>query len=177
MYCRASPSGLRGKPRRAAIWSRRRHRARRLKSSSDAPAILPSHPPFSTHHAPTSAARPPEGAHTVGEGTPMSIDIVFVSVFDLAYTVATLALVSAGLALIFGLMRVINLAHGEFIVLGGYATIVALRMGCNIGLAMLIVAPIVVGCFGFLVERLVIRHLYGRTVDTMLATWGLSLAL
>ncbi|KAB7572087.1 branched-chain amino acid ABC transporter permease, partial [Verminephrobacter sp. Larva24] len=72
----------------------------------------------------------------------MSIDIVFVSVFDLAYTVATLALVSAGLALIFGLMRVINLAHGEFIVLGGYTTIVALRMGCNIWLAMLIVAPI-----------------------------------
>lgn len=107
----------------------------------------------------------------------MSLDIVLVSLFELAYMVATLALASAGLALIFGLMRVINLAHGEFIVLGGYATIVALQMGCNIWVAMLVVAPLVVGCFGLLIERLVIRWLYGRTVDTMLATWGLSLAI
>ena len=107
----------------------------------------------------------------------MNVDTAFVSLFELAYTVATLALASAGLALIFGLMRVINLAHGEFIVLGGYTTIVAMRMGCNIWLAMLVVAPVVVGCFGLLVERLVIRWLYGRTVDTMLATWGLSLAI
>src|SRR6218665_1774677 len=43
-------------------------------------------------------------------------------------------------------------------------------------LVIVMVGPIAVGCFGFLVERLVIRPLYGRTVDTMLATWGLSLA-
>ena len=104
------------------------------------------------------------------------MDAFAVSVFDLAYTVATLVLVAAGLALIFGLMRVINLAHGEFIVLGGYATIVAVERGVNIWVAMLIVAPLAVGVFGLIVERLVIRWLYGRTIDTMLATWGLSLA-
>jgi urea transport system permease protein len=98
------------------------------------------------------------------------MDLIVVSLFELAYTISTLALASAGLALIFGLMRVINLAHGEFIVLGGYATIVALKLGCNIWVAMLVVAPIAVGIFGFLVERIVIRWLYGRTVDTMLAT-------
>ena len=107
----------------------------------------------------------------------MDLDIVFVSLFELTYTIATLVLASAGLALIFGLMRVINLAHGEFIVLGGYATIVAINQGCNIWLAMLVVAPLTVGCIGFVIERLVIRWLYGRTVDTMLATWGLSLLL
>jgi len=105
------------------------------------------------------------------------MDIALVTLFELAYTIATLALAAAGLALVFGLMRVINLAHGEFIVLGGYATIVAMQYGCNVWLAMLVVAPIAVGIFGLLVERLVIRWLYGRTVDTMLATWGLSLAL
>lgn len=104
------------------------------------------------------------------------MDLALVGLFDLTYTIATLALSAAGLALVFGLMRVINLAHGEFIVLGGYATIVALQWGCNIWIAMLIVAPLAVGLYGLVVERLVIQWLYGRTVDTMLATWGLSLA-
>ena len=105
------------------------------------------------------------------------MDLFTLSLFELAYTIATLALASAGLALIFGLMRVINLAHGEFIVLGGYATIVALNLGLNIWVAMLVIAPLAVGLFGLVVELVVIRWLYGRTVDTMLATWGLSLAM
>lgn len=104
------------------------------------------------------------------------MDIALVGLFDLVYTIATLALSAAGLALVFGLMRVINLAHGEFIVLGGYATIVAVQLGCNVWFAMLVIAPLTVGVYGLLVERLVIQWLYGRTVDTMLATWGLSLA-
>ncbi len=105
-----------------------------------------------------------------------SINLGLLGLFDLAYTIAILALSAAGLALVFGLMRVINLAHGEFIVLGGYSTTVALQLGCNIWIAMLLVAPLVVGLYGLIVERLVIQWLYGRTVDTMLATWGLSLA-
>ena len=86
-------------------------------------------------------------------------------------------LVSLGLAIIFGMMRVINLAHGEFLMLGGYSAIVATRHGVNLWLAMLVVAPVVVGLIGLVVERLIIRPLYGRMIDTMLATWGLSLAL
>lgn len=100
-----------------------------------------------------------------------------VMAIDFAYTVGFLVLISLGLALIFGLMRVINLAHGEFLVLGGYSAIVAHQAGLPIWVAILVVPPVLVGLFGILVERLVIRHLYGRMVDTMLATWGLSLLI
>lgn len=91
--------------------------------------------------------------------------------------ISTLVIISLGLAVIFGMMRVINLAHGEFLMLGGYSAILAVRSGTNIWVGILVVAPIGVGIVGFLVERLLIRNLYGRMVDTMLATWGLSLAL
>ncbi|MFZ2103356.1 MAG: branched-chain amino acid ABC transporter permease [Oricola sp.] len=105
------------------------------------------------------------------------MDLAIVIAIQVVYTVALLILISAGLAIVFGMMRVINLAHGEFMMVGGYATIVAVKAGINIYVAMLIVAPLVVGLLGLLVERLVIRFLYGRLIDTMLATWGLSLLL
>jgi urea transport system permease protein len=105
------------------------------------------------------------------------MDQFVVGALEIAYAIASLALISAGLALVFGMMRVINLAHGEFIVLGGYATIVATNAGLNVWFSMLIVAPVVVGIIGLIVERLIIRWLYGRMIDTMLATWGLSLLL
>jgi urea transport system permease protein len=75
------------------------------------------------------------------------------------------------------MMRVINLAHGELLMLGAYAAIVATNHGISIWLSMLVVAPIVVGLIGVVVERTIIRFLYGRMIDTMLATWGLSLLL
>ncbi|OED49247.1 urea ABC transporter [Rhodobacteraceae bacterium (ex Bugula neritina AB1)] len=103
------------------------------------------------------------------------MDLTVVILVEMLYAVASLILISAGLAVIFGMMKVINLAHGEFMMMGGYATITAVNLGVNIFMAMLIIAPIVVGLIGLVVERLVIRHLYGRLVDTMLATWGLSL--
>ena len=105
----------------------------------------------------------------------MPMDLTVVILVEMLYAVASLILISAGLAVIFGMMKVINLAHGEFMMMGGYATITAVNLGVNIFIAMLIIAPIVVGLIGLVVERLVIRHLYGRLVDTMLATWGLSL--
>ncbi len=89
--------------------------------------------------------------------------------------IASLALVSLGLAIIFGMMRIINLAHGEFLMLGAYATVVSTNHGLNVWVAMFVVAPAFVGLVGLLVERTLIRFLYGRLVDTMLATWGLSL--
>lgn len=103
------------------------------------------------------------------------MDLTIVIVIEMLYAVASLALISVGLAVVFGMMKVINLAHGEFMMMGGYATIVAVNLGINVFVAMLIIAPLVVGLIGLVVERLVIRHLYGRLVDTMLATWGLSL--
>ena len=103
------------------------------------------------------------------------MDLAAVVTIEVLYAIASLIIMSVGLAVIFGMMRVINLAHGEFLMLGGYATIIATRNGINIWIAILIVAPLVVGLIGLIVERVVIRFLYGRMVDTMLATWGLSL--
>lgn len=95
---------------------------------------------------------------------------------SVATSVALLVTVSIGLAVIFGMMRVINLAHGEFLMLGAFATLTGVRAGLNIWLAM-VVASLAVGVFGLVVERALIQHLYGRLADTMLATWGLSLIL
>ena len=105
------------------------------------------------------------------------MDYLAVVLLEILYMIAFLALISAGLAVVFGMMRVINLAHGEFVMLGGYATIASWKAGINIYVAMLLIAPIVVGAVGLVVERLIVRFLYGRMIDTMLATWGLSLLL
>ena len=105
------------------------------------------------------------------------MDFAVLLAIQVLYAVASLALISVGLAIIFGMMRVINLAHGEFLMLGGYAAIVATRFGLSIWISMLVVAPVVVGLIGVVVERTIIRFLYGRMIDTMLATWGLSLFL
>jgi branched-chain amino acid transport system permease protein len=86
-------------------------------------------------------------------------------------------LIAVGLALIFGLMDVVNFAHGEFLMLGGYAVILPVQAGVDLWIAMLVIAPVTVGLFGIVVERLIIRPLYGRVIDTVLATWGLSLLL
>jgi branched-chain amino acid transport system permease protein len=107
----------------------------------------------------------------------VNVDLVVLLAIQVLYAIASLALISVGLAIIFGMMRVINLAHGEFLMLGGYAAIVATSHGINLWISMLVVAPAVVGIIGVVVERTIIRFLYGRMVDTMLATWGLSLFL
>jgi branched-subunit amino acid ABC-type transport system permease component len=105
------------------------------------------------------------------------MDLAIVVAIDFLYAIATLMLISLGLAIIFGMMRIINLAHGEFMVMGSYSAAVAVHHDVNIWLAILVVPPLAVGTIGIIVERLIIRHLYGRMVETMLATWGLSLFL
>lgn len=96
--------------------------------------------------------------------------------YQIGFSFSIFVLISLGLAIIFGMMRVINLAQGEFLMLGAYASIYAVKAGLNIWLSFL-VAAVVVGVFGMVVERMLIRFLYGRLVDTLLATWGLSLFL
>ncbi len=103
------------------------------------------------------------------------MDLVIALALQIVYGIASLVLISLGLAIIFGMMRVINLAHGEFLMLGGYTVVISTNQGVNIWFAMLVLAPLVVGIIGILVERLLIQFLYGRMVDTLLATWGLSL--
>ena len=103
------------------------------------------------------------------------MDLFFSLALQILYGIANLALISLGLAIVFGMMRVINLAHGEFLMLGGYTVVVATNNGVNLWLAMLVLAPLVVGLIGLIVERCLIQWLYGRMIDTLLATWGLSL--
>ena len=105
------------------------------------------------------------------------MDLAIIVVIQVLYAIASLVIISAGLAVIFGMMKVINLAHGEFMMLGAYATLGALKIGINLWVAIFVAAPLVVGLIGVVLERLVIRRLYGRMIDTMLATWGLSLLL
>ncbi len=92
-----------------------------------------------------------------------------------------LLLVAAGLAITFGVMGVINMAHGELIMLGAYTTyVVQLLMPNNIGLSIAVALPaafIVSGLFGIAMERSVIQFLKGRPLETLLATFGISLVL
>jgi urea transport system permease protein len=89
---------------------------------------------------------------------------------------SVLALVAIGLAIIFGLMKVINLALGEMFILGAY-TVVALYGSTGSVWWGVVAAPIAVGIIGWLIERSVIRTLYARPLDTLVATWGLSIII
>ncbi len=91
--------------------------------------------------------------------------------------VGILLLTGLGLAITFGVMRIINLAHGEFIMLGAYVTFV---LQSNFNLDLLLTIPfsfLITGAIGALVELTIIRRLYGRPLETLLATWGLSIVL
>lgn len=94
---------------------------------------------------------------------------------------SVLVLAGIGLAITFGVMGVINMAHGELIMLGAYTTYVVQQlMPDSIGASILVSIPaafIVAGLVGILMERTVIRHLYGRPLETLLATFGISLIL
>ena len=88
-----------------------------------------------------------------------------------------LLLIALGLAIIYGAMGVINLAHGEFVMLGAY-TAWALQSFAGIGLLLgLPLIFLTVAGLGWLIERLIIRHLYKRPLDTILATWGIGIML
>jgi urea transport system permease protein len=98
---------------------------------------------------------------------------------------SVLLLAAAGLAITFGVMGVINMAHGEMVMLGAYVTFMvqqAIRSAAPglFGASLLISAPlafIVAGIVGIIIERTLIRWLYGRPLETLLATWGVSLVL
>jgi urea transport system permease protein len=99
--------------------------------------------------------------------------LVVLNIFN---AVALLFLTSLGLAIVFGLMGVVNLAHGTFIMLGAYTVFYAstLKLSPWLGLLM---APVVVGIFGFFIERLLVRRIYGQIMQSILATFGLSIVL
>lgn len=99
---------------------------------------------------------------------------LFAAFYQFGDTFAFLVLSACGLAVIFGMMGVINLAHGEFIMCGAYVTVMSTKAGLPLPLAIF-TGALVAGLIGMLLERLVIRHLYGRPLDTIVATWGISL--
>jgi urea transport system permease protein len=93
---------------------------------------------------------------------------------------AVLLLIALGLALTFGQMNVINMAHGEFIMAGAYTTFVLQKIITDAGVSLLVALPVafvVAGLMGVVLEILLIRRLYARPLDTLLVTWGVSLML
>ncbi|GAA0400985.1 branched-chain amino acid ABC transporter permease [Acrocarpospora corrugata] len=91
---------------------------------------------------------------------------------------AVLLLIALGLTFTFGQMGVINMAHGEFIMAGAYTAFLLQDLaGRSAVLVALPVAFVVAGLMGLVLERAAIRHFYGRPLDTLLLTWGVSLVL
>ena len=133
---------------------------------------------------PVRSPRPPAAAV-------VSIDRVL-QIWSLAESVyygislgSVLLLAAAGLAITFGVMGVINMAHGEMVMIGAYVTFVVQQLmhaylPSLYGISLLIAVPMAFltsGLVGVAVERSLIRWLYGRPLETLLATWGLSLVL
>ena len=115
----------------------------------------------------------------------MSLDIVVMQAFNGLSLFTVLALMALGLAIVFGLMGVINMAHGELMAMGAYTTyltaVIFERFMPGLLAIYLLVAIVlafgVTFAFGLVLERGFIRFLYKRPLDTMLATWGLSLIM
>jgi urea transport system permease protein len=101
-----------------------------------------------------------------------------VNAIILGISIGSIFLVAAlGLAIIYGTAGVINMAHGEFIMLGAYSTYL---LQSSLGIPYFLCIPlsfVVVALIGLVIEYLLIRHLYRRPLDTLLATWGVSLVL
>jgi len=101
------------------------------------------------------------------------IDVVFIGL-SLG---SILLLVALGLAITYGAMGVINMAHGELVMVGAYTTVMA-GIWLNLGiLAAIPLAFVVTALIGWLIERVVVRRLYGRLLDTLLATWGVAILI
>lgn len=100
----------------------------------------------------------------------------FNALYQFADSFGFLILSAVGLAIIFGMMGIINLAHGEFMMLGAYVTTLLAVAKVPLPLAILI-ASAAIGIVGLIVDRSIMRHLYGRPLDSVVATWGISLIL
>jgi urea transport system permease protein len=117
------------------------------------------------------------------------MELVLSQIFNGVSLGSILLLAALGLAFSFGLMKVINMAHGEFIMVGAYVTYLFQQFiapalggenGSKGGLFFILSIPaafLITGALGYLLEVLIIRRLYGRPLDTLLATWGVGLML
>jgi urea transport system permease protein len=116
----------------------------------------------------------------------VAMDLLYDTLFNGLAIGSVLVLAALGLAVVFGLMGVINMAHGELMMLGAYTTFVvqnifkAVLPDALFPIYILVALPLaflVSGLAGLLLEKTVIRRLYGRPLETLLATWGVSLIL
>jgi len=101
------------------------------------------------------------------------VDVIFIGL-SLS---SILLLIAIGLSITYGAMGVINMAHGEMVMVGAYSTVLC---GIYLGLGIIFAIPvafIVTACLGWLMERVVVRRLYGRLLDTLLATWGVAILI
>ena len=114
------------------------------------------------------------------------MEVAVLQTFNALSVSSILLLIALGLAFSFGLMGVINMAHGEFIMIGAYTAYALQVLNTGAGgeaasdlvfLASIAAAFLVAGAAGFLLERLLVCRLYGRALDTLLATWGVGLVL
>lgn len=114
------------------------------------------------------------------------MEVGIVQFFNGISVSSILLLAAIGLAITFGVMGIINMAHGEFIMIGAYTAYVIQNLFLkylpeevfdSYAIVALIMSFIVAAVIGFILERLVIKHLYGRAVDSLLVTWGVSLVL
>jgi len=95
---------------------------------------------------------------------------------DIVSSAAILYLVAAGLLLIFGVMKIINFAHGAFLTIGAYASLVVTQLGLNPWLALPLALAAGWIC-GMAIEYCIVRPLYARPLDAILATWGLGIVI
>lgn len=98
------------------------------------------------------------------------------TLLDIVTTAAILFAVSAGLLIVFGVMKIINFAHGGFLTVGGYSALAVTKLGWNPWFALAF-AFVIGGVCGMIIERLVVRPLYSRPLDAILATWGLGIII
>lgn len=105
------------------------------------------------------------------------MDIILNQIFAGLSMASILLMIALGLAIIYGAMGVINLAHGEFVMLGAYAT---WALQTYAGFSIIVALPFVflaVGAVGWIIEKVIVQRLYHRPLDTILATWGIGIIL
>lgn len=114
------------------------------------------------------------------------MELFLMQLFNGISVSSILLLAALGLAITFGLMGVINMAHGEFIMIGAYTAYVVQNLFQSYlpeaffdayCIAAILLSFVTAACFGLVLERLIIRRLYGRAADSLLVTWGISLIL
>lgn len=105
------------------------------------------------------------------------MDVILNQIFAGLSMASILLMIALGLAIIYGAMGVINLAHGEFVMLGAYA---AWALQTYAGFSIIVALPFVflaVASVGWIIERVIVQRLYHRPLDTILATWGIGIVL